>query len=588
MIFGPTINKYYKKYAFRFILGIFALILVNYAQLEIPRLTGELIDGLAEGTYGQPELLRLIGMIALIGIAITLGRFFWRIGIIGAARRIDYDLRNEMFKKSLVLSNDFYSTHKVGGLMAYFINDTQAVRMAIGPGMIMFVDAIFLGSLVLFRMYQLSANLTLLVVLPLSTIAVAGTILGNRMRKRFKTAQKAFEELSDFTQESFSGIAVVKAFVKEGIELREFLKANQNTKDKNIAYVRLATLLQIIVQSVVSLVFILIIIFGSQLILQTENSLTPFTVGGLVAFSSYFGLLVWPIMAITMIIRTRSQGRASLERIDEILYAPVDVYDADDVIEVETLKGDISFKNLDFTYPDGEEPALSKINIEIKAGQTVGILGRTGSGKTSIVDLLLRIHNVKRGQLFIDGIDIMQIPLKTLRENFGYVPQDGFLFSDTIKNNIALGLHHDPDIQKVEDVAMMSDVHDNIIHFKDGYETIIGERGVTLSGGQKQRVSIARALMKNAPILILDDAVSAVDTATEEKILSNLKTSRSGKTTLMIAHRISTVKYADMIVLIDEGEVVATGTHTSLLKKSELYKKMVEQQSLSHEMEVGL
>ena len=588
MIFGPTINKYYKKYAFRFILGIFALILVNYAQLEIPRLTGELIDGLAEGTYGQPELLRLIGMIALIGIAITLGRFFWRIGIIGAARRIDYDLRNEMFKKSLVLSNDFYSTHKVGGLMAYFINDTQAVRMAIGPGMIMFVDAIFLGSLVLFRMYQLSANLTLLVVLPLSTIAVAGTILGNRMRKRFKTAQKAFEELSDFTQESFSGIAVVKAFVKEGIELREFLKANQNTKDKNIAYVRLATLLQIIVQSVVSLVFILIIIFGSQLILQTENSLTPFTVGGLVAFSSYFGLLVWPIMAITMIIRTRSQGRASLERIDEILYAPVDVYDADDVIEVETLKGDISFKNLDFTYPDGEEPALSKINIEIKAGQTVGILGRTGSGKTSIVDLLLRIHNVKRGQLFIDGIDIMQIPLKTLRENFGYVPQDGFLFSDTIKNNIALGLHHDPDIQKVEDVAMMSDVHDNIIHFKDGYETIIGERGVTLSGGQKQRVSIARALMKNAPILILDDAVSAVDTATEEKILNNLKTTRNGKTTLMIAHRISTVKYADMIVLIDEGEVVATGTHASLLKTSELYKKMVKQQSLSHEMEVGL
>jgi len=588
MIFGRTVNKYYKKYAFRFLFGVIALIIVNYAQLEIPRLTGELIDGLALETYGQSDLLRLIGMIALIGIAITLGRFIWRIGIIGAARRIDYDIRNEMFKKSLVLSNDFYSTHKVGGLMAYFINDTQAVRMAIGPGMIMFVDAIFLGSLVLFRMYQLSPNLTFLVVIPLSTIAVAGTILGNRMRKRFKTAQKAFEELSDFTQESFSGIAVVKAFVKEGIELREFLKTNQNTKDKNIAYVRLATILQIIVQSVVSLVFILIIIFGSQLIISSATAVNPFTIGGLVAFSSYFGLLVWPIMAITMIIRTRSQGKASLERIDEILYAPVDVFDADDVIDVESLKGEITFKNLDFTYPDGEEPALKNINIEIKAGQTVAILGRTGSGKTSIVDLLLRIHNVKRGQLFIDGIDIMQIPLKTLRENFGYVPQDGFLFSDSIKNNIALGLHHDPDIRKVEDVAMMSDVHDNITQFKDGYETIIGERGVTLSGGQKQRVSIARALMKNASILILDDAVSAVDTATEEKILSNLKTTRQGKTTLMIAHRISTVKYADMIVLIDEGEVVATGTHATLLKTSELYQKMVEQQSLAHEMEVVL
>jgi ATP-binding cassette, subfamily B, multidrug efflux pump len=588
MIFGQTINKYYKKYFFRFFIGVLALIMVNYAQLEIPRLTGELIDGLADGTYGQPELLRLISLIAIVGVLITAGRFFWRIGIIGAARRIDYDIRNEMFKKSLILSNDFYSNHKVGGLMAHFINDTQAVRMAIGPGMIMFVDAVFLGSLVLIRMYALSSSLTLLVVIPLSTIAVAGTILGNKMRKRFKTAQKAFEELSDFTQESFSGIAVVKAFVKEGIELREFLKTNQNTKDKNIAYVRLATILQIIVQSVVSLVFILIIIFGAQLILSTEASANPFTVGGLVAFSSYFGLLVWPIMAVTMIIRTRSQGKASLERIDEILYAPVDVYDADDVVEIDTLKGDITFKHLDFQYPDGDELALKNINMDIKAGETVGILGRTGSGKTSIVDLLLRIYNVKRGQLFIDGIDIMQIPLKTLRENFGYVPQDGFLFSDTIKNNITLGLHHDPDIQKVEDVAMMSDVHDNIITFKDGYETIIGERGVTLSGGQKQRVSIARALMKNAPILILDDAVSAVDTATEEKILNNLKKMRQGMTTIMIAHRISTVKYADKIVLIDEGEVIATGDHATLLKTSELYKKMVQQQSLAQDKEVVL
>lgn len=293
-------------------------------------------------------------------------------------------------------------------------------------------------------------------------------------------------------------------------------------------------------------------------------------------------------MAVTMMIRTRSQGKASLERIDEILYAPVDVYDADDVVEVDELKGDISFKHLDFKYPDGEELALKNINMDIKAGETVGILGRTGSGKTSIVDLLLRIYNVQRGELFIDGIDIMQIPLKTLRENFGYVPQDGFLFSDTIKNNITLGLHHDPDIQKVEDVAMMSDVHDNIITFKDGYETIIGERGVTLSGGQKQRVSIARALMKNAPILILDDAVSAVDTATEEKILNNLKKMRQGMTTIMIAHRISTVKYADKIILIDEGEVIATGDHATLLKTSELYKKMVQQQSLAQDKEVVL
>ena len=584
MIFGKTINKYYLKYFYLYLLGIAALVLVDYFQLEIPLLTGALIDGLDSGAFLRSDLVALVLELSLIAAVIVVGRFLWRLGIIGASRRIEYHIRNDMFNHALKLSNDYYSNHKVGGLMAHFINDLEAVRRTAGPGVIMAVDALFLGILVTYRMYVLSPNMTVVIVLPLMSIAVFGTILGNKMRKRFKDSQKAFEELSDYVNESFSGISVIKAFVKEPIEMIGFLKANKNTKDKNILFVKMQVILQILVQTVVGLSIVLIIVLGASLVNDTAGSADPFTIGNLVAFSSYFGLLVWPMMAITMIIRIYSQGKASLERIEEILNHPIDIKDDDDALDLE-IKGDITFNHLTFQYPDGETPVLEDLNFHIKAGQTIGILGRTGSGKTSIVDLLLRIYNLDENTLFIDGVDIMKIKLKSLRKAFGYVPQDGFLFSDTIKNNISLGLESDPELEYIENVAKMSDVHENIKDFKYGYDTIIGERGVTLSGGQKQRVSIARALAKNPPVLILDDSVSAVDTATEEKILKNLKETRKGLTTIMIAHRISTVKNADQIILIDEGKIVGLGSHDDLLQTSELYQTMVNQQTLEKEVE---
>ena len=584
MIFGKTINKYYLKYFYLYLLGIAALVLVDYFQLEIPLLTGALIDGLDSGAFLRSDLIALVLELSLIAAVIVVGRFLWRLGIIGASRRIEYHIRNDMFNHALKLSNDYYSNHKVGGLMAHFINDLEAVRRTAGPGVIMAVDALFLGILVTYRMYVLSPNMTVVIVLPLMSIAVFGTILGNKMRKRFKDSQKAFEELSDYVNESFSGISVIKAFVKEPIEMIGFLKANKNTKDKNILFVKMQVILQILVQTVVGLSIVLIIVLGASLVNDTAGSADPFTIGNLVAFSSYFGLLVWPMMAITMIIRIYSQGKASLERIEEILNHPIDIKDDDDALDLE-IKGDITFNHLTFQYPDGETPVLEDLNFHIKAGQTIGILGRTGSGKTSIVDLLLRIYNLDENTLFIDGVDIMKIKLKSLRKAFGYVPQDGFLFSDTIKNNISLGLESDPELEYIENVAKMSDVHENIKDFKYGYDTIIGERGVTLSGGQKQRVSIARALAKNPPVLILDDSVSAVDTATEEKILKNLKETRKGLTTIMIAHRISTVKNADQIILIDEGKIVGLGSHDDLLQTSELYQTMVNQQTLEKEVE---
>ncbi len=595
MIFSKTLNKYYLKYLHFFLLGAAALIAVDLAQLEIPLIARDLINTLEQmldtGETSTAFLVDIVRTLLFLTVFIVIGRFFWRFGIIGASRRIDYDLRNEMFAHCTKLSNNFYAERKVGGLMAHFTNDLEAVRRSIGPGLIMMVDAAFLGILVFWRMFSLEPRMTALLVFPLVIIAVIGMVLGTKMRLRFREAQKAFENLSDFTNESFSGISVVKAFVKERTEIREFLKSNKNAKDKNVRFVRIATIMEMAVRVIVSLVIVIIIGYGAHLVQSTSH--LPFeerfTLGDLVAFIQYFMMLIWPMMALSRIIHVRSQGKASLERIEAILHAPIDVEDDENVRDINAIKGSIEFRDLYFRYPDGDANALEAISFSVEAGQTIGILGRTGSGKTSVVDLLLRIYNVNPGQLFIDGIDIMKLPVKKVRDSIGYVPQDGFLFSDTIRNNISLGVEDkdDVDINQIQTMAKLSDVHDNIAQFKHGYETIIGERGVTLSGGQKQRVSIARALAKEPPILIMDDSVSAVDTSTEEKILKNLKKVRKGKTTIIIAHRISTVKNADKIVVIDDGRVVDVGTHEELERRCELYQDMVRRQQLEDAVEVA-
>ena len=595
MIFSKAINKYYLKFAHLFIIGIIALLVVDLAQLEVPLIIGQLVDDLEAfraGEYSRAEILDILSDIILtlviISVLIVVGRFTWRIGIMGASRRVAFEVRDDMFRHALKLSPRFYSERKVGGLMALFINDIEAIRRALGPGMIMFVDMVFLGGLVFWRMYTIDARMTLVLVFPLIVIATAGIILGNKMRMRFRDAQKAFEDLSDNVQESLSGITVIKAFVKERQEIKHFLRQNANTRDKNIRFVRMQMALQVTVRAIVSLVFVLMIAYGTNLVQITAGTADPFTIGDLVAFLSYFGMLIWPMMAISMIINVRSRGRASLQRIEAILDEPIDIVD-ENTLDITEIKGDIEFNHLYFRYPDAEEGdhVLKDISFKINQGEMVGILGRTGSGKTSIVDLLLRLYNLDENELLIDGVDIMRIPFKTVRENIGYVPQDGFLFSDTIKNNIALGLEEGSrEMDHIEEMAKLSDVHDNIVQFKKGYNTIIGERGVTLSGGQKQRLSIARALAKNPPILIMDDSVSAVDTSTEEKILKNLKKIRQGKTTIMIAHRISTVKNADKIVVIDEGEVLDVGTHDELQERCAFYRDLVERQQLEDEVEV--
>ena len=584
MLFGRNINQYYVKYLHYFIFGIIALVSVDFFQLEIPNIIGQIIDGLNENTLTINQLSDFMKKMLIIVAVMFFGRFLWRICIFGNGIRIEASLREKMFIKSEKLSQEFYSRNKTGALMALFTSDIHAIRMSFGRGTVLFIDFLFLGGLAFYRMYQMNVLMTFASAVPLVIIAIISGVIGRHMRKKFTERQKSYADLTDFTQESFSGLNVIRAFVKEGKELLAFRWKNKDYKDKNLDFVRTSTTLNILIGAFISSVNLIIIIFGGYLVYKGKMlGGDPFTVGQLTEYISYFGSLTWPMMAIGQLINLRSQAKASLTRVNMLLDQEIDIKDADDAITNHEIKGRISFRNLNFAYPGTEKLALENINFDINAGESVGIIGRTGSGKTTLVDLLLRIYNLEPNQLFIDDIDIMKLPLKDVREAIAYVPQDNFLFSDSIKNNISFSTEETKDDMVVR-AAKQADIHENISGFALKYDTILGERGVTVSGGQKQRISIARALIKNSQILILDDSVSAVDTKTEEKILNNLRQTRQGKTTILIAHRISTIQQMDKIVLIDDGKVVAVGTHESLLEKSKLYNKMVLLQKLEDEV----
>lgn len=583
MIFGKTINKYYLKYIHLFLLGLVALLLVDWFQLEIPEVIRTVIDSLAAGTITREELISLaLKMLGIAGIVVA-GRFAWRIFILGASRKIEFDLRNRMYEHCEQLDQSFYGRSKTGGLMAHFINDLEAVRQSIGFGMIMIVDAVFLGSLSFIKMFRINVTMTILAVIPLIVVALIGSYLSRLINRRFKARQKAFEDMSDFVNENMSGIQVIKAFVKEPIEKLEFLKRNKDNRDKTYRFVKLVAVVEIMMRFLITTITVIILYYGATLIINTANTAEPFTYGVLYEYISYFFTLIWPMIAVVRVIQIGSSARASLERIDNILNEEIIIKDTD-VVDAE-VKGSIEFKDVSFSYPDSEMDQLKNISFKIDQGDTVGIIGRTGSGKTTLVDLLLRIYNIEPDKIIIDGTDIMRIPLKTLRNSIGYVPQDGFLFSDSLYKNIALGIERDGEYyEQVISSAKRSDVHENIMEFPEGYDTVIGERGVTLSGGQKQRVAIARALIKDPEILIMDDSVSAVDTRTEETILGNLKEIRDGKTTIIIAHRISSIKNANKIILIDEGEVKDIGTHEELMSRCEMYIDIVTRQELEDEI----
>ena len=577
MLFGKYVNKYYLKYCYLFIIGIIALIAVDYYQLKIPEIYGSIIDGLSgKIEFNKETLLSFVKEMFIIMVVMISGRFLWRICISGVSIRIENDLREKMFNYSKDLSQDFYSEHKTGALMALYINDLQTVRMCFGNGTVMLIDAIFLGVISFVKMLRINVVLSFLSCIPLVLVVIGGGIVSKYMHIKWKARQEAFEEMSDFTQESFSGLSVIRAFVKEAKELRAFSKINKDNVDKNMDFVKFSTMLNVVIELFIQSIVVIIVGFGGYLVYTNGE---VFTVGRLNEFIGYFNSIIWPMMAVARLINLRSQGTASLKRITDLLDNPITVKDGNDLTPVEEIKGGIVFNDLSFSYPGSDQKVLHNISFEIKPGESIGIIGATGSGKTTLVDLLLRIYNLEEGKIFIDGKDIMHIPLKQVRDIVSYVPQDNFLFSEKIRSNIAFAFKNSS-IEDVKYYAQLADVDENIEEFKDKYDTILGERGVTVSGGQKQRISIARALMKNSSILILDDSVSAVDTKTEEKILDNLHKERKNKTTILVAHRISTVKSLDKILLIDDGRVVAFGSHEELQKTCEAYRHMVEMQRL--------
>ncbi|MBQ7387540.1 MAG: ABC transporter ATP-binding protein [Clostridia bacterium] len=587
MLFGKSINRYYLKYIHLFLFGTLALIMVDYAQLEIPKLYRYLINGINEGfvEIGADTLVFdfnfvldhvCLPMLWII-LAMIMGRFLWRVCFFGAGIRLETDLRLRLFDHCKDLSQNYYQVNKVGNLMSLFTNDLDTVQESFGWGAMMLADALFLGALSIVKMAQVHGYLTLFALIPMAIMLIVSLIVSKYMMMKWDTRQAAFSSLSDFSQESFSGIAVIKAFVKEAKELWAFKKLNTENENANVDYTKMSTLLRICVTLFVESVVCVILGYGGYLVYQGTLD-----VGQLMEFIGYFTSIVWPIMAISELIDMTSRGKASLKRIEELLEAERDVVDREGAVDISSVSGKIEFKNLTFRHGLGEYDALKDVSFTINAGENVGIIGRTGAGKTTLVDLILRNYNVPSGTLFIDGNDVNDVTIHSLRDNIAYVPQDNFLFSDTIASNIAFASEND-DIDSVKRAAELAEVSDNIEEFSEKYETVLGERGVTVSGGQKQRISIARALMKNSPILILDDSLSAVDTKTERALLTNLQKERSGKTTILIAHRISTIEQMDKIIYLDDGRIVAVGTHEQLLRECPSYEAMAELQRLEDE-----
>lgn len=587
MIFGRYINRYYVKYAARLLLGLLSLFLVDYMQLVIPNLYQMLINGMNEGWVladgvrvpfdGTFLLDRLcMPMVGVILVMVT-GRFLWRVCFFGAAIKVEKDIRDRMFDHAKDLSRQYYQVNKVGNLMSLFTNDLDTVQDCYGSGLLMTFDALTLGGMAIAKMWRMDHVMTGFIMIPLGSLLAVSTLIGRYMMKKWDIRQQAFSKLSDFSQESFSGIAVIKAFVKEAKELWAFQQLNQENEKANIDFTRSSVLLRIFVTLFVESVVCIILGYGGYLVYQGR-----FNAGELMEFIGYFNATVWPIMAVSELIDMTSRGMASLKRISELLDAKQDVTDMPDVKPLGPVSGEIEFRHLTFRYPEGEYDALQDVTITIHAGESVGVVGKTGAGKTTLVDLLLRTYNVPDGTVFVDGHDVNTVPIRDVREAVAYVPQDNFLFSDTIARNIGFAMD-DPKMDEVRKAGILADVDEDVQGFTDGYETVLGERGVTVSGGQKQRISIARALMKNAPILILDDSVSAVDTQTEQFILENLCKSRSGRTTILIAHRVSTIEHMDKIIYLADGRVEAVGTHKTLKETCPDYRHMVELQRLTEE-----
>lgn len=593
MLLGKYLNRYYLKYCWLYLLGIVGLIAVDWFQLLLPEYLGKIVDLFGGETVDTSALTQIVLGVIFVALILFLGRVMWRLTIFNASQKTEAGLRRQMFTKSLSLPVSYYGKTKVGTVMAWFTNDLETIEEFLGWGTIMLFDASFLTLLVIIKMVQLDWVLSLIVFLPMALIAVWGALVEKFLSSKWTKRQEEFDKLYDFSRESFTGIRVIKAFLAERRRLHAFAKEVRNNKEANISYSRLAVLFDCLIALIIALVTAIILGVGGYFVYCSVTGKptvifghkAEMSAGELVTFLGYVDTIVWPMMALGQIISMHSRAKASLKRVSDFLDSE-EVKDAEDAEGIESVRGEITFKNFTFAYPDTDTDVLDGISVNIKAGEKVGVIGKVGSGKTTLVTSLLKLYPLSEGQVFLDGRDITKLTARSVREAIAVAPQDNFLFSDTLSRNIGFALDDcPPDMaRQASDFACLTE---DIEGFKDGFETVCGERGVTLSGGQKQRVSIARAYLKNAPVLILDDSVSAVDIKTEEAILSAIDSERNGKTTILVASRVSTVAKMDKILVLNDGRAEAFGTPQEVEKISPTYRRMVRLQELKRRAEGG-
>lgn len=581
MKFLKSISRYMKPYKTKYIIGVLWLIVIDTLVIYVPQILRNFANDYQNGTLTKDKLVTYALLTIGAGLLMSIGRYFWRVCLFGSARRIEYDIRRQLFNHWLSMDNEFYNYHKIGDLMAYATNDINSVRMFTGEGIMMSVDSSFMLIFTIIMMIRtVGVRITATTLFPIPITAAIVIASGKIFYRIFRKRQEAYAKLSDVTTESFSGISVIKAFVEEEETKKRFDEANKNYYNKDLNVVKTQTFFFPFMILLAGISYMLVIFFGAKYVIDGT-----ITLGDFVALYTYVGIIMWPARSLGIIIGQIQQGSAGLFRIEDMLKNKPTIKDVENPIRLTDDKTSIEFKNVSFKYPGEENYALKNISFKLENGKSLALVGKTGSSKSTILKLIFREYLPDEGEILIDNQPIERIRINDLSEKTGYVPQDNFLFSESLRENIAFSFERDYDIEEVYEAAKKSGVYKDIIDFKDGFDTVIGERGVTLSGGQKQRVSIARALIKNPSLLVLDDSLSAVDTNTEKCILEALD--KINATEVIIAHRISTIKACDEIIFLEDGLIKERGTHDELVELDGEYNRMYQNQLLEDELKGG-